>query len=196
MIYGSDIAKGENRHWRIRVAERLLAEVLREPEGRAAQTVFAHTISGSAEPLIQHIGKNQQDPLIVFLRPTNRLLDYICKDPDDKRKHHDRADLLEISKRIEEALILSATPHLIIDVGFPDDLDPLSPLTQDLRDRKLARSMIVTALIIDYLFDDGIEQAVIDGDCSEEFSQFLRQCSSTTDGLLVVPEFVPAVSFS
>jgi len=194
-VYGSQIAERENQKWRAMAAERVLAESLREPEGRAAQMVFAHTVSGATQPIINHIKKDKQDPLLVFLRPTSRLLDFICK-PSKKRTYVPREDLEQIINQVEEALLTSATPHLIIDVGFPNDRDPASPVNQDLRDRKLSRSMIAAALVINYLFDERIENCQIDANCPEAFARFLQKCSNTTEGHLKIPEFVPPVHFT
>ena len=192
VVYGAKIADAGNKKWRIQARGRVAAEALREPDGRAAQMVFSHSEAGAVGPLIDHIKKGKQDPLVVFLRPTARLLDYIStKD----RTFVPRSELEALSQRIEDALVDSTTPHLIIDVGFPDDTDPSSPLTQELRDRKLSRSMIVSALILNYLFEGKIEDCQPSESCPEPFARFVNSCSSLPDGSLMVPEFEPPVSF-
>ena len=193
MNYGSGITEPENERWKILARQRMAAEALREPNGRTSQMVFAHTQAGAMGPVVEHIKKGRQDPLVVFLRPTSRLLDYICI--PRKRSYVPRDELEEVSHLVEEALVNSTTPHLIIDVGFPDDIDPHAPLTPGLRDRKLSRSMIVAALIINYLSEGLSEEFPIPASCPKGFADFLRACTSPSGGVLTVPEFNPPVNF-
>ncbi len=131
----------ERRHLRARQAEALLGD----PTGRASHLVWGHSEWGAVEPFIDHLYRGSGDPLVVFLRPTDRLLEYI---EQVKRLPQPVAATALMRDHLDQAVESSRCPTLVVDIGYPEDLSLTIPRGPEIRNAFLTRSMIAAAEVV------------------------------------------------
>lgn len=147
LLYGESVrAEFRNREsTRSKIAERLLLGKSENPR----PTVWASADMATAERVLESLSANIDSTLLVYLRPTDRLHDYISKRPGATR--FSVAELETERQRFDEAFAHTAIPSLTLDVGFPRAIDTAGPLTENTRNEKLFRSMYLAARIVDHL---------------------------------------------
>lgn len=124
------------------------ADFLADPIKRADLTVWAHGTSGPSEPLVQRLANPEHGLLVVYLRPTDRLHEYLGA---RIRANNDIQKLVDRRSELDDALSSLPITNLLIDAGFPSDIDPKGPLSGEVRDAFLERSILIALRILQHV---------------------------------------------
>jgi len=180
VFYGPDIVSPSRNEERRRLREEQAAELIADPFKRAKYLVWGHSEPGALQPVLNHLREGSRPPMVIFLRPTDRLQEYMTQRPTRAATW----DSLVAQRAVMDAAIaMASVPAMSINVGFPTGFPINQPVTQDLRDALFARAMLNTTDALRQLFAPGIEivtsEAIADmlhHNTPDTFTAFVRAC--------------------
>jgi transcriptional regulator with XRE-family HTH domain len=143
--YGESVRTGprDRSSARAQIAGRLLRA---DP---TRKTVWASADMGRNDPILESLGEDMEHAMLVYLRPTDRLHEYISHRPGNTR--FTLGELEFERARFDRRFSESRIRTLVLDVGFPINITVDGSLTKQTRNEMLLRSMYLSTRIYDSL---------------------------------------------
>ena len=143
----SDEPLNETNTRRATVRAAIAADLLANT-GESDLMVWSHASIGAHQDFIDTLQRAGTDTLIVLLRPTDALHDWLAGRPRDAIP----TDQLDSSRHaLDTAVAGLANPTLTLDVGYPSDFESTTSVSPGLRDAFLERSIILALRLLDEL---------------------------------------------